>query len=141
LTAFCITAPPALFHVDRAVFDAWIADRANDLDDDVPVAGSHPAAALEALVDEAQMLGPLRGDPRVELALTTADDHRGSGYMVVVRDRRTPGHLGLTNGWTEMSYPATDTSPRTPFSSTSPRSVKKPTDSSRPRNSPASRSP
>jgi hypothetical protein len=111
LTAFCITAPPALFHVDRAVFDAWIADRAGDLDVDVPVAGSHPAAALEALVDEAQMLGPLRGDPRVELALTTADDHRGSGYMVVVRDRRTPGHLGLTNGWTEMSYPATDTSP------------------------------
>ena len=80
------------------------------LDDDVPVAGSHPAAALEALVDEAQMLGPLRGDPRVELDLTTADDHRGSGYMIIVRDRRARGHLGLTSGWTEMSFPATDAS-------------------------------
>ncbi len=108
-------AVPALapFHVDAAAFDAWFELKADTFGLELPAtAQPTPAALFGGLIEEAAAIGPIAGDPHVEILLIVADDPPGPGYVLIVRPR---GHLsrpGLTIGWTPLTYPLPDDEPR-----------------------------
>ncbi|KDE96918.1 hypothetical protein Y900_030255 [Mycolicibacterium aromaticivorans JS19b1 = JCM 16368] len=104
----------APFRVDPNAFDDWIELRSDTIENDLPTpATPGPAAALDALVEEAVVFGTIVGDDRVELALITADDPPGPGYVLIVRPRDQQTSPGLTYGWTNLTYPPADDDPRT----------------------------
>ena len=103
------------FRVDPDAFDDWLDLRADTINSQLPTPATTPgpAAALSALVEEAIFLGPIIGDDRVELDIIAADDPPGPGYVLIVRPRGGPTSPGLTNGWTNLAYPAANDDPRT----------------------------
>jgi hypothetical protein len=103
------------FRVDPDAFDDWLALRADTIEAELPTPATTPgpAAALSSLVEDAIFLGPIVGDDRVEIDLVTADDPPGPGYVLIVRPRGQPMSPGLTNGWTDLTYPAPSDDPRT----------------------------
>lgn len=104
----------APFRVDPDAFDDWLALRADTLEAELPTAATPgPAAALGSLIEDAIFWGPIVGDHRVELDLITADDPPGPGYVLIVRPRGQPTSAGLTNGWTNLTYPTPSDDPRT----------------------------
>jgi hypothetical protein len=103
------------FRVDPDAFNDWLDLRADTIDSELPTPTTTPgpAAALSALVEDAIFLGPIIGDDRVEIDIIAADDPPGPGYVLIVRPRGTPTSPGLTNGWTNLVYPAPSDDPRT----------------------------
>lgn len=103
---------PAPFHVDATAFDAWFELKADTIELELPTtAHPAPAALFGGLIEEAAAIGPITGDPRVEILLIVADDPPGPGYVLIVRPRGL-SRPGLTIGWTPLTYPLPDDEPR-----------------------------
>lgn len=102
------------YMVDDQGFQQWVARiDPEDLEVDLPTRKSeYPSRDLDRLVTAAIEHGAINGDPRLELTIYEGDDDDGAGYYVVLHNRSGDQRLtGITNGWNELDYAASDTTP------------------------------
>jgi hypothetical protein len=102
------------YTVDDQGFQQWVARiDPEDLEVDLPTRKSeYPSRDLGRLVTAAIEHGAINGDPRLELTIYEGDDDDGAGYYVVLHNRSGDQRLtGITSGWNELDYVASDATP------------------------------